>query len=229
MARERLDDLMQNYPFWVFDAGVIGGNLLFPVLDPSLAFSSVSSPEITTELKTIQPGNWEYKRQVIKTASVAPITLSRGTRFWDSDMYNWINRAILGKDPVRRSLFMIHFLGLRSGGGAAQIGIGAAIGAIGGAASGGVGGAIGGAVGGAIIGSFIENRIPGRCWALHDCVPTRYKAAADFDATSSAVSIQELEIQPEHIVEITVSTLAPGISGAVGSITGAVDVVSAIV
>ena len=96
MARDRLSDVMSSFPFWVFDAGVIGGNLLFPVLDPSLAFSSVSSPEITTELKTIQPGNWEYKRQVIKTASVAPITLSRGTRFFDSDMCNWINRAILG-------------------------------------------------------------------------------------------------------------------------------------
>lgn len=221
MARERLEDLMQVFPFWVFDAGVLGGNVLFPVLDPSLAFSSASAPEIAAELKVIQPGNWEYKRQVVKTANVGPIVLSRGTRFFDSDMYNWINAAIRGKDPVRRNLFMIHFLGLRQGGGAAQIAGGAALGALAGGAA--------GAVGGAIIGSFIDNRIPGRAWMLNDCVPVRYKAGTDFDATAGSVSIQELEVQPEYIKEVTVSTIAPGISGAVGAVTGAVEVVSGIV
>ena len=44
---------------------------------------------------------------------------------------------------------------------------------------------------------------------LYNCLPIRYKAGSDFDATSSAVSIQELEIQPEHIVEMTTSTLSP--------------------
>jgi phage tail-like protein len=228
VARDRLSDVMQQYPFWLFDAGVMGGNILFPVLDPSLGFSSISSPEISVELKDIQPGNWEYKRRVVKAADTSPITLSRGARFYDSDFYNWITRAITGQDPSRRTLFLLHFLTLRGGGGVAQIAAGAALGAVGGiAAGGGVAGAAGGAAGGAIIGSFIDDRIPGRCWTLYDCVPTRYKSGNDFDATSGAVSIAELEVQPEYVQEITVSTLAPGISGAVGAIGGAVNVVGA--
>lgn len=226
MARDRLNDLLSVYPFWLFDAGVLGGNVLFPVLDPSLAFSAITAPEITTELKDIQRGNWEYKTRVVKTADAAPITLSRGARFYDSDFYNWITRAIRGIDPSRRTLYLMQFLGLRSGTGLAQTVVGASVGALSAvAAGGGVGGAVTGAAGGAIIGGFIDNRIPGRCWTLHDAVPTRYKAGSDFDASSSAISIMELEVQPEYVEEITVSTLAPGISGAVGAVGGAIDVV----
>lgn len=218
---------MQTYPFWLFDAGVLGGNILFPVLDPSLAFSSITAPEITAELKDIQPGNWEYKRRVVKTADAAAITLSRGARFYDSDFYNWITRAIVGDDPSRRTLYLMHFLGIRAGG-TAQVVAGAAIGAVSGiAGGGGVGGvgALTGAAGGAIVAGFIDDRIPGRCWTLHDCVPTRYKAGSDFDAASGAVSIVELEVQPEYVQEVTVSTLAPGISGAIGALGGAANVV----
>jgi phage tail-like protein len=223
---------MQVYPFWLFDAGIMGGALLFPVLDPSLAFSAITAPEITVEVKEVQSGNWEYKRQVVKAAGVAPITLSRGARFYDSDMYNWISRAIRGEEPSRRTLYLMHFLGLQS---QAPAGVSAAIGATVGLASGlatgggvaGVASGVTGAAGGAILAGFIEGRIPGRCWALHDAIPTRYKAGSDFDASASDVSIVELEVQPEYVQEVTISTLAPGVSGAVGVAKGAVDLVRA--
>lgn len=230
MPRDRLSDVMQVYPFWLFDAGVLGGAVLSPVLDPSLGFSAISSPEITVEMKDIQPGNWEYKRRVVKTADVGAITLSRGARFYDSDFYNWITRAIRGEDPSRRNLYLIHFLSLRSvGSGVIQTVAGATVGSLSSIASGGgLAGAVTGGLGGAILSSFIDDRIPGRCWSLHDCVPTRYKAGSDFDASASEVSIVELEVQPEYVEEVTVSTIAPGISGAVGSISGAVEIVSGI-
>ena len=215
MARQRLDDLMQEYAFWVFDAGILGGNALFPVFDPSLAFSAVTAPEIEVEQKEIRVGNWEYPRRVVKAANVAPITLSRGVRFWDSDMYKWITAAISGKDPVRRSLCMIHFLPLRGGPEGAGVAGGVAAGAL-------SGGGLAGAAGGALVGAFIDDRIPGRVWMLNDCIPTRYKAGGGFDATSGAVTIQELEIQPEHIVEVTVGTLNPiGSAGALVSVASA--------
>lgn len=215
--------MLQAHSFWVFDAGVLGGNVLFPVFDPALAFSAATVPEIEAEVREIRVGNWQYSRKVIKNASVAPITLSRGVRFYDSDMYNWITAAIAGKDPVRRSLCMIHFLGLRTGRGPGQVLVGAGLGAIAGGSS--VGGAFAGAAGGAILGSFIDNRIPARVWMLHDCVPTRYKAGTDFDASSGAVSVQELEVQPEHVVEVTVGTINPIATGAV---SGAIGVANAI-
>jgi len=208
---------MQVYPFWVFDAGVLGGNILFPVFDPALAFSSATAPEIEAEQREIRVGNWQYARRYVKNANVAPITLSRGVRFSDSDMYNWIQAAIAGKDPVRRSLCMIHFLGLRAGSGIVQTLAGAAVGV--------AAGGLAGAGGGAIIGNFIDDRIPGRVWMLHDCIPIRYKSGGDFDAASGAVSVQELEVQPEHIVEVTVGTLNPIASGVISGAIGVANTV----
>lgn len=50
-------------------------------------------------------------------------------------------------------------------------------------------------------------RLPARAWLLHGCLPTRYKAGSDFDATSGDVSIMELEIQPESFTEISLGRL----------------------
>lgn len=51
----------------------------------------------------------------------------------------------------------------------------------------------------------IAPRIPAKAWILYGCVPARYKAAGDFDATSSEISLQELEIVVEHWDEIGLS------------------------
>jgi hypothetical protein len=37
---------------------------------------------------------------------------------------------------------------------------------------------------------------------LKDTIPVRYKPGADFDANSSAISIQELELAPRDIDEL---------------------------
>lgn len=47
------------------------------------------------------------------------------------------------------------------------------------------------------------NRLPGRAWVLHDCIPIHYRPASDFDASSGQVSFQELEVQPEYIEELS--------------------------
>lgn len=46
-------------------------------------------------------------------------------------------------------------------------------------------------------------RVPARAWVLRDCIPVRYRAGSDFDASSGQVSIQELEVQPEYIEEFS--------------------------
>lgn len=72
-------------------------------------------------------------------------------------------------------------------------------------ATAGVGAALGaGALLGVGIGPFkFATRIPARAWLLRDCLPTRYKAASDFDASVGAISLQELEVQPESIEEFS--------------------------
>lgn len=188
MARSRIFDKLQNYPFWIFDASGFAGNPLFSIFDPVFAFSASSAPEITTELKDVKAGNWEYKRRAVKGADVSPITLARGARFYDSDFYIWITNAIRGIQPLRRNIIIVQFLGIKlvtnvvQGQSTESPNIAAA--------------------------SLIQ-RIPARAWYCVGCIPTRYKAGGDFDATSSEVSIMELELQPEAIEEITVATVSP--------------------
>jgi phage tail-like protein len=58
--------------------------------------------------------------------------------------------------------------------------------------------------------------VPARTWFLEGCQPIRYKAASDFDAHSSDVSIEELDIDPLKITDFgaaginTIKSLIPG-------------------
>jgi len=52
---------------------------------------------------------------------------------------------------------------------------------------------------------------------LADCIPTRYKAGSDFDATSPATSLTELEVKPEYVMEMTIGTLVSSVSGGAGA------------
>jgi hypothetical protein len=52
------------------------------------------------------------------------------------------------------------------------------------------------------IGMVDNPRVPFKAWYLKDTIPVRYKPGADFDANSSAISIQELELAPRDIDEL---------------------------
>lgn len=210
MAQRRFLDMLQQYPFWVFDASGFDGNPLFSVFDPVLGFSGCSTPEISVEAKDIQRGNWEFKTRVVKSADVSAITLQRGARFYDSDFYNWITNAIRGIQPVRRNLVLVHYMGFRL-----QRSLAARTGALEPGQSGVSAEVLLNTAGQA---STPLDRIPGRAWYCGGCIPIRYKAGGDFDATSSAVSIMELDVQPDYVHELTTSTVSP-IAGRIASLT----------
>ena len=192
MARSRFFDRLQNYSFWLFDASGISGNPLFSVFDPVLAFSAITAPEITLELKEVKAGNWEYKRRVVKSADASSINLQRGAQFFDSDFFLWLTNALRGVQPVRRNLVLVQFLGhnlvtLNDTTRPGEIEYEGAHPAA----------------------AVIAQKIPGRAWMLHGSLPTRYKSGGDFDANSGEVSVQELEVQPEYVEELTVATFSP--------------------
>jgi phage tail-like protein len=182
--------MLQIYPFWCFDASGFAGNPLFSIFDPSFGFSACTAPEVSIELREVQPGNWEYKRRAVKTADVAPIILSRGARFYDSDFWIWIHNAIRGKQPLRRNLVLVHFMGYRPL--AAMTPPDTS-----------------GNLSDEVASTSLTTRLPARGWFLSGCIPTRYKSGGDFDAASSDVSIQELEVQPEYVEEMTIATVSP--------------------
>lgn len=127
------------------------------------------------------------------------------------------NGGIGGVTP-RRSLLLVQFLsrapfdvgtGLAAGALAAGVTV-----AVAGANSGGAvaaAGAVANVAAQAAVGALmvklgpaeVAPRLPGKAWMLYGALPSRYKVGGDFDASSSAVSISELEIAYEYFDEIS--------------------------
>jgi hypothetical protein len=59
---------------------------------------------------------------------------------------------------------------------------------------------------GGSIGPFeIAARIPGKAWMMYGCLPSRYRPGGDFDATSSEISVAELDLEMEFFDEISLT------------------------
>lgn len=187
MPNYRYLDLLQGYSFWVYDATGIQGNAGASVFDPVLGFSACTVPRWTTTVKAVKEGNFPFPRNVLQGAQVSPLTLSRGARWYDSDFYNWLMRALKGIQPVRRDLFLIQFLGLRPvvSTGRGRISLPPENGL-----------------------TVFTTRIPGRVWYLRKCIPTEYVPGSDFDADSGEVSIATLTFQPNTVDEVTTATIS---------------------
>jgi hypothetical protein len=245
VARFSLADHLQNFPFQLIDVAPTSPTAL-PVFLPGSSFSSVTSPELSLEMHEIPEGNALFPKNVVKRATLSPITLMRGATAYDSDFYRWImvalagrprlfslgNRIQIGGPTARRTLLLIHFFrhsplprfatGLAAG---------AALTAVGSAANGGIDapgsstvgttvfGGVAAGIAGAGIGATAAAidaatgapysqaiRLPARAWLLQGCLPTRYKAGTDFDASSGDVSVMELELTIEGFQEFALGT-----------------------
>ena len=227
MARSAFSDVLQVYPFWLFDIAPIEGSSI-PIFNPLAGFSTVSAPGMSFEMYDITEGNWHFRRKVIKKVDIDTITATRGATFFDSDFWRWAvasitgnpegfqirmppgNKQSIGGPTPRRNLLLIQFfahnpLSLSGGGALAAASVGLITSTLGATAAlgGGVVASTPGAVG---FGPFeFKARLPAKAWLLHDCIPTRFKTGSDFDAASGDVSIAEIEFQPEMFEEISLS------------------------
>ena len=134
-----------------------------------------------------------YQTHVISGASVAPITMSRGVLPIDSTLYRWLKRSINGSDRVHRDLVLMHatnFAPLHQIGSDYKTPSGAP-------APNSV------KTGGDVSTPYGMFRVFGKGFILHNTLPVRYRAGSDLDATSSEVSVAELEVQPEYITEFS--------------------------
>jgi hypothetical protein len=233
MARSALSDLLQVYPFWIMDAGPSEAFSL-PLFTPIFGFSTITSPEISVETRDINEGNWPYTKKVVCRASVGNIVLTRGITFADADFWRWIIAAIegstggiavggtgllnIGGPTYRRRMLLIHFFA-RNPFGTPEAAIAAtALGLAGieavapsvfgvaGAGTNVVFAALQG-LGAPAPGPFeFAARVPAKAYMLYGCIPVRYKTGTDFDASSGAVSIAELEMAVEAIEEYSLTS-----------------------
>ena len=232
MARGLLGDYLLSHHFHLLDVDW-SLNVPPFVLWPSASFSSISAPELTIDTEEITEGVSNFKTHVLKKGSVGSITMSRGATMFNSDFWRWIMACLKGETrksnmvefmdelaktallkggglPVpgkRRNLALIQLsnvsvegLGMAMNQGdfadrakavaaGPAVGITAAIDALETAAQGYV--------------SLGITSVPAKVWMLYDCLPIRYKTGSDFDASTSAVSIQELEVVCERFEEMS--------------------------
>jgi phage tail-like protein len=218
-----LYDHLQNFPFWIMDVSPVD-TLALPIFLPLFGFSAISAPEVTTSIRTVKEGNNYFPRKVIESASVGPITCSRGAHFVDGDFWRWIKNSIRGTNDgsggptYRRNLLLVQFFArgpfrekaantaiaatglVALSSGAAAFGSDLESNAL--LASGvSAGVSAGGFLGFAALSGWAL-RIPAKAWLLYDCIPARYKVGTGFDASSPDVSIAELDIEMEYFEEI---------------------------
>jgi phage tail-like protein len=194
-------------------------------------FSKISAPEINAEVETFKDGTFLYNRTVVKGGSVGSVTFERAASMFDADFYDWImftlhgnkdfeDGGTLGKiasfltgggrTTPRRNLLIVQFTNINLAGASTALKIAGTVAIA--TITAGLGGVTGAAIGAAAVGGAMHvgigpfefaTRIPARAWLLHECLPIRYKAGSDFDASSAAISLQELEVQPEQIEEFS--------------------------
>jgi phage tail-like protein len=188
MANSRVLDYMQAYQFWLTDI-----SFPTPVLLPVFGFSAITAPEITVETHDIREGTWHFPRTVVTRAAVNSITLTRGVQFFDSDFWRWIVAALSGDKAALTKQNSGALPALLAAGAGSSVRKNLLL----------VHFTSMNPVGSVALGTQYT-RIPGKAWVLHGCVPTRYKVGSDFDASSSAISLQELEIKPEYWEEYAI-------------------------
>ena len=207
MGKIRTFDYFNNFRFHLLDVSFT----LPPVFTFAFGFKYVSAPEIQIETRDFKEGAHEYRKSVIKEATVSEIELHQGARLGNSDFYDWVKRCIdgnsgvKGANSVRRNFMLIQYMDVHSA--VVATAANAVLGAAAGASTGGLAGAGIGAVSSGSSLAFqsftdVVQRVPGRAWMLMNCLPTRYKAATDFDALGSEISLMELTIKPQIVTEL---------------------------
>jgi len=106
---------------------------------------------------------------------MSPVTLEQGVSLFNSDFYDWVKAATLGKRPAR-NLLLIQFTNVSGTGANLSV---------------------------AGFGFPDGVRLPGRAWLMKGCKPLSYKPGSDFDSMSGEISLAILEFGLEEFVEFS--------------------------
>lgn len=204
------------------------------VFFPSVGFSAITAPEISVESNEIREGTSDFIHHVLGKASANALTLQKGVTPFNSDFWRWTMACLKGNPPEsgitslltdlaqlplalggpeipgkRRNMLLFHNTGVSLEGLVEAMASGSVQDKIKGAAL-----LPASLVSGAVetlsraTGGLIDvgiSSIPGKVFMLFDCLPTRYKPGSDFDASTTAVSIEELDLQFGAFEEFSIS------------------------
>lgn len=232
MARSIINDKLMSHQFHLLD---VDFSMSIPpfVLTPSAGFSGITAPEIQIDTEEIIEGTDPFVHHILGKAKSNTITLQRGVSAFNSDFWRWISACLMGNKPSngtilgflasiatltapkipgkRRDMMLLHFTGMspngmyEAAGDAEGVGEKLRAGLLAATA-----GTVSGVAQGLSVatGGFLDlgiTLVPGKSYMLFGCLPTRYKPASDFDANSSEISIEELDVNFHRFEEMSIS------------------------
>jgi phage tail-like protein len=136
---------------------------------------SVSTPEATTEAVEYREGTYNYPRKFPGNTTVSDCSMQKGVARADGTFWNWMSTVIAGNGEYRVDMAIYHFdrRVLNRPNNGAMSGYGDFT-------------------------KLATSNNAARIYTLFEAFPTRHKVAADLDASSSDISIMELDIAYEY-------------------------------
>ena len=175
-ARTVASDFLQSMRFQVKCAGK--GFTLDGVEGAQAGFMSVSTPEATIEAVEDRDGTYNYPRKFPGNVTVADVSMSRGVALKDTAFWSWVSIVAHGEGEYRAEIEIYHYN--RS---VLQKNVPTWAG-----------------------GSAPTGGYSGRKYTLHEAFPIRCKIAGDLDASSSDISVQEIDVAFEYFTADEIGT-----------------------
>lgn len=183
MARPTSTDYFHSMRFFVTTV-TNGGLTPLPGSGPAAAgFNACTTPEVSQEAVEYKEGHFVYTRKFPGVPTMSDVTLSRGVALKDTALYTWMMTCVEGAPEYRTDVIITHYHRQALPG---FQGIGKPS--------------------GDVIVTGLQP-VSNRQYLLHEAFPIRCKIAGDLDATSSDVSISELDVSYENFT--VVENLAP--------------------
>lgn len=190
MARAQATDFLHSMRFHVTatlagDNAILTNSPLQNTLSPSAGFMSCSTPEATTESVEYREGTYNYPRKFPGNTTVSDVTLQKGVARGDGTFWRWMLTVIEGAGEYRANVDIFHYdrrvlnNTTQSGDKSQDTFYNATLSA--------------------------STTAAARVYHLYEAFPIRHKVAADLDASTSDISIMELDLAYEHF-DITENT-----------------------
>lgn len=171
MARSMNTDYLQSMRFHVVISGNTAtldwGTKIGAGAHSTAGFNTVTVPELSIESVEYREGRWNYSRKMPGVPSMGgDISMTRGVVRKDTDFWDWAHIVAEGSGEYRADLDIYHY----HRDNALTRGL-----------------------------SYTQNQTllqldkPAKIYKVRDAFPTRCKPAGDMDASSSEVSISELD------------------------------------
>ena len=181
MVRAAAQDFLHSMRFHVTTSTDIADSMrpeVFGGSNTPAGFMSCTTPEATTEAVEYREGQFNYPMKFPGNTTVSDVTLQKGVVAAASNFWNWMRVVIEGSGNYRCTVTIKHYnrsvlTNKRPTAASAS-------------------------VTSQPTSSAAKDGVASRQYILYEAFPIRHKVAADLDASSSDISVQELDIAYEY-------------------------------